>query len=370
MPEITVSQVGTIADRRIKAIADEVATTVRLAAAKATVNAINPAQYPLSQRPSSLERIFSARLASLTRTQQGKAALTGQDLLAMTARARRSDYGRLASVNLRDRTAVEDQVQAMKVPASLRLARDYVEAAQVTATSIAPAILRSPLLPGPNLLASRPTTLEFRLHKLFAADETGGYWAEKLGADEMHLGGSAIDATGVTTAIGRFKVGDFNDGDVVTWSTPKVMTKFDLTRGTNWPKTYFVTLALAEADMGGFSKYLNDLVDKVAEVVKKKLAEAIGIAVGAASGGVIGALIGLAVGYAVGKAIEWLKAWWGDDIFAPVTVNVEIAGYSSRFGGATDSPNVVAKMTGHDGDYRLTYDWRLANFKSITATRN
>jgi hypothetical protein len=369
MPEITVSQVGTIADRRIKALADDVATTVRLAAEKATVNAIDPAQYPLSRKQNSLERIFSARLRSkyLTASQKGKAALTGQDLVAMNAKQRRSVYGRLASVNLKDQTAVEDQVAKMSVPAALtsRLTSDYVEAAPLATVSIAPAILRSPLLPRPPRFAGIPTRLEFRVHELFCADETDGVFGTEWGSDEMHLGGSAIDATGVTTKIDQFKVADFDDGDVHTWASPKVMTTFDLTRGTDWPKTYFFVLALAEEDGGGFSKYLDDLVNKIAEVVKDKLAAWIGVGVGVASGGPIGAVIGFVVGYVVGKAIEWLKAWWNDEIFAPVTVNVEIAGNSARFGGAVDSPNVVARMTGHGGDYRLTYDWRLANFTAF-----
>jgi hypothetical protein len=361
MPEITVSEVGTIPDKRIKGIAAEVAATVELAAEKATLNAINPAQYPLSQRPTSLERIFSDRLASLTTVHKEKAAAQGGALLRRTAAARRSKYGRLAGVDLKGQTAVEDQVKAMAVPASLALTRDYVEGAQLTATSVATS--RSSLLPGPILFASRPTKLEFRLHQLFCADEIGKYPWEEWGADEMYLGGSAIDATGVTTAIGRFKVGEFDDGDVFTYSTPKVMTKFDLTQGPQWPKTYYVVLALAEQDLGGFATYLNRLVDAIAEYVKAKLA-------GLAGGGPIGALIGLAVGYVVGKAIEWLKAWWGDDIFAPVTVKLEIPGYSSRFGGATDSANVVTRITGHNADYRLTYDWRLANFTAIPVARN
>ena len=160
------------------------------------------------------------------------------------------------------------------------------------------------------------------MHQLYAADETGGWLAEKFGADEMYLGGSAIDATGVNTEITKFKVANFDDGDVYIWQTPKVLTTFDLTAGTDWPKTYYVLVVLAEVDMGGLAEYLNKLIDGVRDHVEKYLAALIGGAVAPASGGPIGAVIGLAVGYAVGKAIEWLKSWWGDDIFSPVTLNV------------------------------------------------
>jgi hypothetical protein len=88
-----------------------------------------------------------------------------------------------------------------------------------------------------------------------------------------------------------------------------------------------------------------------------------------ASGGPIGAAIGAAVGYVVGLAIEWLKRAWSDDVFTPFTVQVEIPSASSRFGTANDSPNVVARITGHDGDYRPTYDWQLTNFTSKVPVR-
>ncbi|MGH8615960.1 MAG: FG-GAP-like repeat-containing protein, partial [Gammaproteobacteria bacterium] len=110
----------------------------------------------------------------------------------------------------------------------------------------------------------------------------------------------------------------------------------------------------------------NRLVDVTKEHVITALTTAIGTSVGSVGGSAIpglgtllGAAIGAAVGFAVGKAIEWLKAWWGDDIFAPYTVSVEIPSINARWAGSLDSGEGVITFKGHNGTYQLTYDWGL-----------
>ena len=44
-------------------------------------------------------------------------------------------------------------------------------------------------------------------------------------------GESQIDATGVTTALTKFSVGDFDDGDVKTWSPVKSFGSSTLPKG-------------------------------------------------------------------------------------------------------------------------------------------
>ena len=193
-----------------------------------------------------------------------------------------------------------------------------------------------------------------------------GYWVEKIGADDIDLGGSTINATGVTTQIPKFGVGDFDDGDSKDYNPPKVLKEFDLRTGTEWPKSYFVVLVLVEVDMGGYAEFMDKLVNAIDDEVEKPIATAIGVGVGVASDGVVGAAIGLAVGYCVDLAIEWIKSVWKDDVFSPVTIEVELPGRSARFGGETQSQDVTVEIKGHDGKYRLTYDWNLTNFSNIT----
>ena len=170
-----------------------------------------------------------------------------------------------------------------------------------------------------------------------------------------------MDESGDTHVIPKFRAGsDFDDGDVVNFSPLRSFTTFDLTEGTVFPKSYFVTLTLAEADEGGgLEEFLKKLLEKVREKVIAALTAALGNAIGA-SGGQVGAVIGLAVGYVVGKVFEVISAAWDDDIFDPVTVSVNIPSLNHRWpSGAADSPEAIATFRGHDGHYEVTYDWRV-----------
>lgn len=122
-----------------------------------------------------------------------------------------------------------------------------------------------------------------------------------------------------------------------------------------FPKSYFVTLVLSEADAGGgLTAFLNSLAQKV----KEKVIAAI-IKVGA-SEGPIGAIIGIAVSFVVGKVFDLIKNIWSDDIFKPMTASVNIASLNARWpGGKTDSPEAIATFKGHGGHYQVTYDWRM-----------
>ncbi len=202
------------------------------------------------------------------------------------------------------------------------------------------------------------TKLELRLHKVKCNDETNPEW---LGDDEIALGGTAVSATGLTTKINEFVVkNNFDDGEQKVYSPPKQIKQFNLLEGIDWPKYYFVTLVLAEKDMGGLADFLNELLDSVKAQVISALASALGAVIGTVSGGIVGAIIGAAVGYIVGLVWEWLKSWWSDDIFSPVTASVAIPAANYNWpNGKTDSPEYTAVFSGYGGKYTVTYDWRL-----------
>ena len=67
---MTMSQVQSIPDPEVKAIADEVVQVARLAAEKATLASIDPASYKLAGGKSSFESILSRRFADLDPAQR------------------------------------------------------------------------------------------------------------------------------------------------------------------------------------------------------------------------------------------------------------------------------------------------------------
>jgi hypothetical protein len=85
--------------------------------------------------------------------------------------------------------------------------------------------------------------LELRVLEVKCIDETNSFFApESIGNDEIKLGGVAIDAGGATQTIPPFTVSNnFDDGETKKFSPPRRFAQFDLRKGTEFPKSFFVT---------------------------------------------------------------------------------------------------------------------------------
>jgi hypothetical protein len=355
---ITNHQVGEIADPKLRKLLKRVVREMELSIEKVAANHAKPNEFPLSSDPNSTERILATRFNSLPQEFKGR---SGAKVLSAinNSVAHNRRFGDLEAVDLKVETPVGVQVRALSLPAQMKISNEewrlMLKRNDNDDGGSGGGGGSTPTPSGP----PRPK-LELRLHKAKCLDETGGSFAERFGNDEIDLGGTAVDESGDTHVIPKFRVGsDFDDGDVVNFSPPRSFTTFDLTEGTVFPKSYFVTLALAEVDEGGLAEFLNKLLEKVREKVIAALTAALGSAIGA-SGGPVGAIIGAAVGFVVGKVFEFIKTVWDDDIFNPVTVSVNIPSLNHRWpGNATDSPEAIATFVGHDGKYEVTYDWRI-----------
>jgi hypothetical protein len=351
---ITDSQVIEITDPKLRKVLTRVVREMELSIEKVAANHAKPKEFPLPSNPNSTEHILAARFNALPLEVKTRAATSVMSRINAPAAVRQQRFGDLAAVNLKTNVAVGEQVRAMPMPADLKL----------TGADLAKAAGSNGALAGANadlagvVAATKPklTKLQLRLHKVKCEDETGSGLAE-LFSDEIDLAGIGTDETGDTHTIAKFRVGsDFDDGEQVTFTPPRIFTTFDLTEGTAFPKSYFVTLVLSEADPGGgLSTFINRMIKTVRDRVIKALAGLAGT-----SGGPIGAIIGAAVGFVVGKVFDLIGRIWSDDVFPPQIVRVNITSLNAQFpGGKADSPERIVTFKGHGGEYRVTYDWRM-----------
>jgi len=353
-PALTVKELG---DTNLREVTRRVARTFQLAAEKAVAYTADPKAFPICTNPQCLEQIFLARFKELSDPVRSAATARLMPVIKGTQTTRLKLYGDLAAVDLHNATEICRQVKALPVPDTIKFSLSYLSALP-RLKNFEPSVggTAKPL----TTPSAQCTTLECRIHKVHCWDETNSFLEpEWSGSDEIHVGGSTVDATGVVTKIDSEKVGDFNDGSVKFYLTPKVFYDFDLRTGTEWPKTYRAIFVLAEHDSGGLAKYLDDLVDKAAEYVKDHLAE-IGVIVGTVTGGVIGAIIGAAVGEVLKVVVDWLKRWWGDEIFTPIEVHLSVPSLDFCWANSSSvSPRDTVTFKGHNGTYYLTYDWRM-----------
>jgi len=349
MADIKMSTVGEITDPKLRKVLNPILLQAELAAEKVAAHHHQPKAFVLPKQAKALESILQERFTTLPAQVKSKAATGAQARLAQPVSIRNTKLGPLGAVNLASAEPIETQLKKVTLP---KVTMTIKEVAAAVGAPVAVA----------TTTATPFRQVEFRIHRVRAIDETNGFLGSEAGADEIHLGGTEVDESGDTRKISAFKVRSFgDDGDVKTYSPPKRFTFFNLSEGTKFPKSYFVTLVLAEKDMGG----LPDFIDKLYTWVKDKVITALTAAIGGligASGGPIGVIIGVAVGWAVGKVYEIFKSVWEDDVFTPVTARIDVPSMTHRFtGGRVDSPEGVAVFSGHGGKYDLTYDWRLFN---------
>jgi len=370
--QITIAEVQELADPKIRKIMMRLVKEVEVAAEKVVAHQSAPNEFPLPADPTTAEQILTARFLNLKPAQQEFAKAKSLARIKASKQSRQKVLGNLAQIDLRSSRSVADQADRVAFPATLKTTRQELlnltkTHGQIVSTG-QPGIFPQPsqdssiLQPGTPIANQTTGKIEFRIHRVRCVDETGkdfNPFGDEPGSDDIALSGTSVDETGDTKKVSQFKVDEFDDGDVKTFSPPRRFTFFNLREGTEFPKSYFVTLVLAETDTGGLAEFVNKLVDKIKDRVVAYLAASLGAAVGA-SGGPVGALIGAAVGFVVGKVFEFIKSLFADDIFPPKTVSVAVASLTQRFAGArTDSPEIVTRFTGHNGTYDVTTDWRL-----------
>lgn len=351
---ITTSSSIAINDPKLKAVAKRALGTCFLAMQKAVMSSVNPRSFPLPADREALEHVFLSRINQLDSAQRAGAVARVRDHLAAGEATRASLVGaELARLNLQDARSVSDLVRAVPVPAAQRLTRDDFQRP-----------LHGPRGLIPLQISKR---LGLRIHKVRCVDETNPEWP---GDDEIALAASTIDETGDVKQVAQFNVrDDFDDGEQKVYSPPRELVWFDLSEGTVWPKSYFVSLVLAEKDMGGLVGFVSELTSALRkEVVKaiKDYADDLAPILGpvgpiiAPIVGPISQYIGTAVGWVLDQVGEILKAWLGDDIFVPQTFSASISSASATFGGKLDSNEGTATFRGHGGTYTVTFDWILS----------
>ena len=222
---------------------------------------------------SASRQIFLARFQELSPESQQAAMENVMAHIQAHASRQASMYGGLTAVDLHSPTPVAAQVDALPFPAALQFAASSLRA-RLFQERFRPSEARvsSGVTTYPSALASSQArafsststpTLALRIHSVKCLDETGEEWrGGELGSDDIYLAGTIVDESGDTDKVPPFKVGDFDDGDIKRYAPPRVFTTFDLREGTDWPKSYFVTLVLTEKDQGGLADYLNRLIER------------------------------------------------------------------------------------------------------------
>lgn len=346
MTDVSISQVESITDAKLLALADSIADGLIAAGTKAAAFHASPKNLALPRgaslessflaylrnRPLEVQQRVSAKALPLVVGKQVK-GLEGVDLsagkpvfdLAMS-RVKFSGLSKPGSVTKRVPPTLEEGVAGFRKQAS-------------------------------------PDQLQFHLLSVKCIDETNGFLGSEAGSDEIAFGGVMVDAGGTTLPIPQVRVGDFgSDGAVRNFDPPRQFGAMDLRAGSGWPKTFTLSLTLVELDNGAFPELLQKLYDEA----RKKITEMVNAAT-ENLGETIGEVIGAALNWVLDKLIGWIKSWWEDDVFSPITVSFNFASADAKLNGKSESDPLWMEWSGHGGRYRLWYKAKLALAAEATA---
>lgn len=192
------------------------------------------------------------------------------------------------------------------------------------------------------------TKLTLRVLRVKCVDETNGKWVEKIGNDEIYLGGFAIKNNGDTSPISPTSIyPSFDDGDVKVFNPAKAFYTFSSL--TTFPKEFGVGLILIEKDNGGSKEAMTSISEKAQLLLKGSLP---------AVGGVLGAAIGLVISPLLSWISNTIIAGLKDDLFPPQIAKIKIPSKDFTWSGSNHSAEKTIKFVGHQGVYELTYDWQ------------
>ena len=185
------------------------------------------------------------------------------------------------------------------------------------------------------------TNLRLRIRSVKCVDETGNWFAEKFGNDEIYLGGFLIDDAGNPYKLSPFSIyPHFDDGDEKKFQPAKEIFDFNLVASPGWPKNMTVGFLLFEKDAFGSA---DTMCDKAFNKLKQELTNSNPNALKAVADYVL----------------SDLYREYSDDIFTLATGSVDIPNANHTWNGSTVSPEAMVEFKGNDGRYRLYYDWEL-----------
>lgn len=219
-----------------------------------------------------------------------------------------------------------------------------------------------PVFPPIKLNEPRYKRVGFYITKVSCVEET-----DEIGSDEILLSGVGVYPTGEVVQPAVWKVSDdFDTGEAVVLAPPRTYVEFDLAKGTQWPKTYVITVVLAEEDSGGFGDFLQDLWSQVGKDASNAVGAAVGGAAGTKVGSTLGGIIGQVVAEVFGAIIGWLVSLFHnpDDLIGTQSWVLTLASDTKKYcdGLHISSPVVPGpmKFIGDGGNYEVNLLWKVS----------
>ena len=225
-------------DPKLNALANRAAKTLELAFQKAAAHDDRASKYPLPADTNSAEAQAYRLLKDLPLVRRRALKKHLMEGVEASAAQRQQKFGDLASVDLKSRTPVMDQVRSLPVPASVRMtAQDIARVGMSVEGFFLPVVRQARLLP------FVPTTMLARITQIECVKPSKQL---EFGKDEISVSAVLIDDLGNVTAATPFDAGKFKKNDRKTFQHS--VCRFNLAGGV-FPKSFAVLYRVNEDDV-------------------------------------------------------------------------------------------------------------------------
>ncbi len=271
MAEIIMTEVRDIADPKLKGIAERVLNTLKIETERAYASQVD-ASIALPDDKQSNEHFMLNHLKAFSAEKQKSMSQKALETAKLPVEKRIALYGDIAKVSLQSKESIDAQVKKLGLPETLRVSREHMvnlrDNMHINLMGVNRPYL-GPVLVDPGLFRPQQRDeLELRILSIRCVDETNDLLGYESGTDRIALAGIGVNpATNQVIRIGEYDMGShYEDGVVRNYNPPLqfLRTPFNLRDGVDrWPKSYVMTLILAEKDLGGgFAQFISELWQK------------------------------------------------------------------------------------------------------------
>ena len=257
-------------DSKISGLKTRMSNTIILAFEKVVAHHENPSAYPLPADGKSLERALHNLFEKMPLIKRKK-LIDKIDLTLKAGSAKRVQiYGDLAGIDLKSPEPIAEQVKALPLPASLKLAEDEITEIQIYADGLktgymkkngkASSIAAANLRQGTN----NATKVGFFLDELTCSK------TDDIRKDEINLAAFGVDSLGNSINLPPSFVGKFKKGESHSFGNQNRLFDFDLVDAV-FPKTFAAGFFIVEKDLIRNSDFMDALLLAI-EVIAASLA--------------------------------------------------------------------------------------------------
>lgn len=344
-----------------KPLAETTAQALQLEVIEAVANKADPKKFPLA-KPTEFQKGVAEMVDGMKPEAKKKALAQAVKMASAPAAERGTRFTRLPTVTPNGQTPVADQLAKLTAARKALVTRKGLD--EVAGGDLLKELGDRKLTAKSGPPANAVKTVRLELVEFHVVDDTTGW-----GADDILMGGTAVNANGNTAGVKSIPLGgkEFDDGEKRTYTPARKVYDFKLPQTGDYPKRVTFLVLLVEEDGGGMiQKVVGQLTSKVKAMVKDEAAKLADetdqklkdVLNSDEMAGILSDVTAEVLGAVVDTIFALFDQLFEDDLFDPIPVELVVKHPAIWSNGATEGAVHTYNAYGHGGHWKFKVRWR------------